>query len=96
MTAWLVGSALIIISLLVAIAGITRLLSNYKSIKLDNSGHQTHTPFLASILFITGYLSLPVNHSWWALLFLLLDLETTMTMICIPYLLYLQSKSEKS
>lgn len=83
---WIIGIFLIFLSLLAVYASITRVIHNFKEPVEEDDYRSSSTPFVCSLLFFIGYSVLPIEFSYWSLLFFLLDVDTIMLIFGLLYL----------
>ena len=87
MISLIVGSILITIGTFIGSFSWVRLFTNLKNLSNGIKQCASPVPLVGSLLFFAGYGMLPIEHSWWALLFLLLDFDTLITFIVFPIML---------
>ena len=96
MIIWIIGILFILFGFLVAIAGVIRQVTNFYNQKKANKQWSSPVPIVGSMFFFTGYMTLPIEHSPWSLLFLILDIDTSLVVLGFPYILYYNYKSKKT
>jgi len=83
---YLLGGVSLLCGTLVVIASYVREISNFKNRNRENGKWSSPTPVLGPVLIVVGYATLPIEFSSWIFLVVVLDPDTVLTILNIPYL----------
>jgi len=84
---YLLGGALAVYGLLIIAINYIRQISNFTNKNKEDYQWSSPKPIIGPLCLILGYFILPVEFSKWIFWVLLLDPDTLMIIISIPYLL---------
>ncbi len=83
---YLLGSASLLCGVLIVFASYVRQVSNFTNKSKENGKWSSPAPFVGPVLVVVGYATLPIEFSSWILLVFVLDPDTVLTVLSIPYL----------
>ena len=83
---WIIGIILMGFGIFVSLFGPYRTYINKKNQKNNVDKHMSMAPILGTGSFVLGYLTLPIVFSYYAFLILLLDWDTVLLIIYIPFI----------
>jgi hypothetical protein len=84
---YILGGALLLFGLFIVVTNYARQISNFRSGKKENGRWSSPAPLVGPLFTIIGYLILPFEFSGWILLVIVLDPDTVITILGIPYLI---------
>ncbi len=82
----IVGGALLAFGLFVISMNYLRQYANFKNRNNEEARHSSAAPFVGPVFVMGGYVLLPFEYSNWIYLVLLLDPDTLLILLSIPYL----------
>jgi len=80
------GIASLLCGALIILASYVRQISNFKNRHNEKGQWSSPAPFFGPLLVIVGYSVLPIEFSSWIFLVVVLDPDTVLTILSIPYL----------
>lgn len=84
---YLLGGASVLGGTLIIIASYLRQISNFRNRNKENGKWSSPAPFFGPLLVIVGYSALPFEFSGWIFLVIVLDPDTVLTILSIPWLI---------
>ncbi len=81
------GGALLLFGSFIVFASYVRQITNYRNSKKKNGKWSSPAPFVGPIFFVVGYATLPFDFTPWIFLIFVLDPDTLITIIGLPYLI---------
>ncbi len=81
------GGALLLFGLFIVLANYVRQVTNFRNRKKENGKWSSPAPFVGPIFVVVGYSALPFEYTPWLFLIFLLDPDTVITIIFLPYLI---------
>ena len=61
--------------------------TNFRNRDKENGQWSSPAPFIGPVLIVVGYSALPIEFSKWIFLVIVLDPDTVVTILSIPYLI---------
>ncbi len=84
---YFLGGALILFGALIVFVSYVRQIRNFKNRKKENGEWSSPVPFVGPLFIIVGYSMLAVEFSNWIFLTIVLDPDTVVTILSIPYVI---------
>ena len=84
---YLFGGALLTFGLLIVFASYVRQITNFRNRKKENGKWSSPAPFIGPVFVVVGYAALPFEFTPWIFLIFMLDPDTVITIISLPYLI---------
>lgn len=81
------GAAFLLFGTFIVFMSYVRQISNFRNRHNDNARWSSPAPFIGPLFVIVGYFLLATEFSYWILLTLVLDPDTVITILGIPYLI---------
>ncbi len=79
------GGALLLFGVFIVISNYVRQITNHRNSKKKNGKWSSPAPFVGPIFVVVGYAALPFGFSPWIFLIFVLDPDTLITVIGLPY-----------
>ena len=81
------GATFLLYGTVIVFASYVRQISNFRNRNKQNAQWSSSVPFMGPLLIIAGYSILPVVFSKWIFLIIVLDPDTVLTLLGIPYII---------
>jgi uncharacterized membrane protein HdeD (DUF308 family) len=81
------GGALLLFGLFIVLASYVRQITNFRNRKKENGKWSSPAPFVGPVFVVVGYAALPFEFSSWIFLIIVLDPDTLITIVGLPYLI---------
>ncbi len=81
------GGALLLFGIFIVISNYVRQFTNYRNSKKKNGKWSSSAPFVGPIFVVVGYAALLFEFTPWIFLIFVLDPDTLITIIGLPYLI---------
>lgn len=85
---FLLGGAFLLMGALIVVASYVRQIANFRNRNAENRQWSSPAPFVGPIFIIVGYNALPIEFSNWIFLVFILDPDTVLMTLSIPYLFF--------
>ena len=83
---YLLGGSSVLLGALIVFASYVRQITNFRTRHSEHGHWSSPAPFIGPVLVVVGYLSLPIEFSYWIFLVIVLDPDTVVTILQVPYL----------
>ena len=83
----ILGGALVFMGLVIVGGNYYRQVLNFKNRKNKDRGWSSPMPFVGPLFVIMGYSMLPIDFEAWVIWIVVLDPDTILTIVSLPYLL---------
>lgn len=84
---YLIGGSLHLFGLFIVFASYVRQITNYRNRNKEDAPYSSPAPIVGPLFIIVGYMALPFEFSNWIFLVILLDPDTLITLVGLPYLI---------
>ncbi len=81
------GGALLLFGSFIFVANYVRQIANFRNRNKKNGHWSSPAPFVGPLFVIVGYSTLPFEFSIWLFLVIVLDPDTVITILSLPYLI---------
>lgn len=81
----ILSGALVFLGLLIVIGNVYRQVLNFKNRKNKDAKWSSPLPFVGPLFVIMGYSMLPIDFNTWILWVIVLDPDTLLTIVSLPY-----------
>ncbi len=81
------GGALLLFGLFIVLASYVRQITNFRNRKKENGKWSSPAPFVGPVFVVVGYAALPFEFTPWIFLIIVLDPDTLITIVGLPYLI---------
>ena len=83
----LFGGALLLFGLFIVLTSYVRQITNFRNRKRENGKWSSPAPFVGPVFVVVGYAALPFEFTPWIFLIFVLDPDTLITIVGLPYLI---------
>ena len=84
---FLFGSALLLFGIFIIFTSYVRHITNHRNRNKKDAPYSSPAPIVGPLFVIVGYTALPFEFSNWIFLVILLDPDTLITLVGLPYLI---------
>lgn len=87
MVNYIPGGAFLLLGFLIIFSSYVRQVTNFRNRNNENGQWSSPVPFMGPVLVVVGYWLLPIAFSRWIFLVIVLDPDTMVVLLSIPYLI---------